>query len=141
MSTIMEEKRGLMGRNTSLTNDIMEGRLLIGISNSITAIMDTDSTELLKYCPVGLTGSNPSSNSIICNEITQDKGKQFLLHRFLLFFFYEFLASQVVAYVPPAWENTHTHTHKTKLMILNWTMTMISKKHSWHTQVQRWALT
>ena len=93
-----------------MSNDIVEGRLLIGISNSITAIMDTDSTELLKYCPVGLTGSNPSSNSIICNEITQDKGKQFLLHRFLLFFFYEFLASQVVAYVPPAWENTHTHT-------------------------------
>ena len=73
----MEEKRGLMGRNTSLSNDIMEGRLLIGISNSITAIMDTNSTELLKYCPVGHTGSNPSSNSIIYNAITQHKRKLF----------------------------------------------------------------
>ncbi len=72
MSTIMEEKRGLMGRNTSLSNDMAGSWSLIGISNSKTAIMDTDSTELLKFCAVGLTGSNPSSNSINCFAITQD---------------------------------------------------------------------
>ena len=107
MSTIMEEKRGLMGRNTSLTNDIVEGRLLIGISNSITAIMDTDSTELLKYCPVGLTGSNPSSNSIIVMRSLRTKENSFCFTGSFFFFFYEFLASQVVAYVPPVWDNTH----------------------------------
>ena len=133
----MEEKRGLMGRNTSLSNDIMEGRLLIGISNSITATMDTDSTELLKYCPVGLTGSNPSSNSIICNVITQDKGKQFLLHRFLFFLLWVSSFTSCCICSPSLRKHTHTH----KLMILNRTMAMKSKKHSWHTEVQKWALT
>jgi hypothetical protein len=42
----------------------MMGMSLIGTSNSKTTIIDIDSTELVKYCPVGLTGSNPSLKSI-----------------------------------------------------------------------------
>lgn len=65
MNSITEEKRGLMGSHAPLTlsND-MRGRSLIGTSNSRTTITDIDSTELLKYCPLGLTGSNPSLKSI-----------------------------------------------------------------------------
>lgn len=38
----------------------------IGISDSKTARIQMDKTELLKYCPVGLTGSDASSfDSII----------------------------------------------------------------------------
>lgn len=62
--TIMEEKRGLMGRNTSLSND-MVAESSIGFSDSKTARIHTDRTELLKYCPVGLTGSDTSSTSSI----------------------------------------------------------------------------
>jgi hypothetical protein len=62
-----EEKRGLIGRNKSLSNDAACTWLsVIGTSISKTARIDTDNTELLKYCPVGLTGSvNPSFNSIM----------------------------------------------------------------------------
>ena len=55
---MMEEKRGLMGRNTSLSND-MACSSLIGTSDSKTAIIDIDSAELLKYCALGLAGANP----------------------------------------------------------------------------------
>jgi hypothetical protein len=70
---MMEEKRGLMGRNRSLSND-MACVSLIGTSVSKTEIMDMESTELLKYCPVGLTGSNPSQNSITvyCGEDSEN---------------------------------------------------------------------
>jgi hypothetical protein len=59
-----EEKRGLMARKTSLRNDMM-WTSFIGTSDSKTVIIDTHNTELFKYCPVGLTGSDPSMNSIV----------------------------------------------------------------------------
>jgi hypothetical protein len=63
--TMMEEKRGLMGRKTWLSNE-MAWASLIGTSDSKTARIEIDKTELFKYCPLGLTGSNTSSfNSII----------------------------------------------------------------------------
>ena len=70
-----EEKRGLTGRNTSLSNDMACTLLLvIGTSISKTVRIDTDNTELFKYCPVGLTGSNPSSNSIMLYVFLGFKG-------------------------------------------------------------------
>ena len=57
-----EEKRGLIGRKTSLSNG-MVGKSSIGISKSKTPRMQTDNTELLKYCAVGLTGSEYSPSS------------------------------------------------------------------------------
>lgn len=60
--TIREEKRGLMGRKTSLSKP-NAGESSIGISESKTARMQTESTELLKYCAVGLTGSEYSLSS------------------------------------------------------------------------------
>ncbi|KAE8075948.1 hypothetical protein FH972_014628 [Carpinus fangiana] len=62
-----EEKRGFIGRNKSLSNDVNCTWLpVIGTSISKTARIDTDNTELLKYCPIGLIGSvNPSFNSIM----------------------------------------------------------------------------
>ena len=74
---MMEEKRGLMGRNTSLSND-MAFSSLIGTSDSKTAIIDTDSAELLKYCALGLAGANPS---LLCSifysfALIEDSEKQ-----------------------------------------------------------------
>ena len=44
---MMEEKRVLMGRNTSLRNDMIRASFVsIGTSLCMTAIIDTDSTEL-----------------------------------------------------------------------------------------------
>ena len=62
VQTMSEEKRGLMGRNTSLSNDKV-GKSSIGMSNSKMLIIDICKTELLKYCPVGLTGWSSSSSS------------------------------------------------------------------------------
>lgn len=53
---MMEEKRGLIGRNTSLSM-VMVGESSIGMADSKTARMLTESVALLKYCPDGLTGS------------------------------------------------------------------------------------
>ena len=58
---MMEEKRGLMERKTSRIKDIISESSK-GISVSKTARMDMFRAELLKYCPVGLTGSNASSS-------------------------------------------------------------------------------
>ena len=57
---MMEEKRGLMGRKTSLRRAYV-CKSSIGTSNSKTPMMYMHSTELLKYCPTGLTGSSCSS--------------------------------------------------------------------------------
>ena len=63
---MMEEKRELMGRNTSLSHDMARASLIsIGTSLCMTPIIDTDRTELLKYCALGLAGSNPSVSSIL----------------------------------------------------------------------------
>jgi len=55
-----EEKRGLMGRKTSLIRAKV-CKSCMGTSNSKTPMMYMHSTELLKYCPIGLTGSSCSS--------------------------------------------------------------------------------
>lgn len=52
----MEEKRGLIGRNTSLSM-VMVGESSIGMAISRTARTLTESVALLKYWPDGLTGS------------------------------------------------------------------------------------
>ena len=63
---MMEEKRVLMGRKTSLSNDMARASLVsIGTSLCMTPIIDIDSTELLKYCALGLAGSNPSVSFIL----------------------------------------------------------------------------
>ena len=72
----MEEKRGLMGRNTSLSNDMVCSSL-IGTSDSKTAIIDTDSAELLKYCALGLAGANPS---LLCSILVVSLAS-IVLHR------------------------------------------------------------
>ncbi|KAE8692759.1 hypothetical protein F3Y22_tig00110831pilonHSYRG00699 [Hibiscus syriacus] len=51
---MMEEKRGLIGRKTSRSKDNV-GESSIGISKSKTARTKMESTELLKYSPMGLT--------------------------------------------------------------------------------------
>lgn len=56
---MMEENRGLMGKK-EFSRVTMAGESSIGLSNSKKARMLTESTELLKYCPVGLTGSSSS---------------------------------------------------------------------------------
>ncbi|GLT55085.1 hypothetical protein SLA2020_282350 [Shorea laevis] len=66
---MMEEKRGLMGRKSSLSNDTV-WMSLIGTSTSKTLIIDIHNTELFKYCPRGLTGSNPSLNSIMVLRVS-----------------------------------------------------------------------
>lgn len=53
---MMEENRGLTGRKTSWSMDKV-GESSMGISDSKTPKTLTDKAELLKYCPVGLTGS------------------------------------------------------------------------------------
>jgi len=58
--TMMEEKRGLMGRKTSLIR-VKVCKSCMGTSNSKTPIIYMHSAELLKYCPIGLTGSACSS--------------------------------------------------------------------------------
>ena len=66
---MMEEKRGLMGRKTSLSSEKAWASIMVmGISNSRTARMEMDKIELLKYCPVGLTGSITISSSSIIYE-------------------------------------------------------------------------
>jgi hypothetical protein len=57
---MMEEKRRLMGRKTCVSKE-MAWASLIGISDSKTVRIEIDKTELFKYCPLGLTGSNTSS--------------------------------------------------------------------------------
>lgn len=59
-STMIEEKRGLMGINRFLSREKV-CKSWIGTSNSKTATMVSDKTELFKYCPLGLTGANISS--------------------------------------------------------------------------------
>jgi len=54
--TMMEEKRGLMGRKTSLRR-AKACKSSMETSNSKTAIIYKHRDELLKYCPIGLTGS------------------------------------------------------------------------------------
>ena len=66
MVTMMEEKRELMGRKRFWrSGTVWESSM--GISVSKTARTYTLSEELVKYCPVGLTGSSisPSSNASI----------------------------------------------------------------------------
>ncbi|KAJ1426789.1 hypothetical protein SESBI_10040 [Sesbania bispinosa] len=62
--TMIEEKRGLMGRKLSLKSE--EVKPSMGTSNSKTAMIYKDITELLKYCPIGLTGSPCSSLTLRC---------------------------------------------------------------------------
>jgi len=54
--TIIEEKRGLIGMKTSLSKGIAN-ELSNGIANSRKPKTYELITELLKYCPCGLTGS------------------------------------------------------------------------------------
>ena len=61
-STIMEEKRGWMGRK-AFWRSAMVGRSSRGTCDSKMPRIEIDRTELLKYCPVGLTGSASSSSS------------------------------------------------------------------------------
>lgn len=68
---MMEEKRGLMGRKTSL-NKAKTCKSWMGTSNSKTAIMCKHMTELLKYCPRGLTGCS-SSSSFSCSIVQKNK--------------------------------------------------------------------
>jgi hypothetical protein len=56
---MMEEKRGLIGRKM-LRSVSAVGESSIGISDSKTTKMLTESAELLKYCPMGLTGGSSS---------------------------------------------------------------------------------
>lgn len=64
----MEEKRGFNGKKRFSSVD-MVGESSMGTSDSKTTRMQMDSAELLKYWPVGLTGSilaasSPSPSSI-----------------------------------------------------------------------------
>lgn len=59
---MMEEKRGLMGRKISFSNGIASESSK-GTSNSKIARMEIDRVELLKYCPIGLTGSATTSSA------------------------------------------------------------------------------
>ncbi|CAK9149501.1 unnamed protein product, partial [Ilex paraguariensis] len=63
-----EENRGLMGKNTFLSND-MVCKSSNGTAISKTPMIVTDNTELLKYCAVGLTGSDTSSSSNSISEV------------------------------------------------------------------------
>ena len=56
---MIEENRELTGKK-EFSRVMMAGESLIGLSDSKKARMLTESTELLKYCPVGLTGSSSS---------------------------------------------------------------------------------
>jgi hypothetical protein len=56
---MMEEKRGLIGRKRSLSNGIAR-ESSNGSSNSKTAMIEIDRTELFRNCPEGLTGSDVS---------------------------------------------------------------------------------
>lgn len=70
VNTIIEEKRELMGKNVSPRQERVCDSS-IGISVSKTPIIVRDNTELFRYCPVGLTGSNiSSSNSISYSSLT-----------------------------------------------------------------------
>lgn len=60
--TIIEEKRGLIGIKTFLSN-VMAQESSTEISDSNTQITEIDMTELVKYCPVGLTGNDDISSS------------------------------------------------------------------------------
>lgn len=51
-----------MGRKTSLSNFMVQ-ESSIGISDSKTEMTEIDNAELVKYCPVGLTGNDVSSSS------------------------------------------------------------------------------
>lgn len=62
-STIIEEKRELTGKKTSLKRE-KTGKSR-GLSDSKTPNMVRDSTELFMYCPVGLTASKISSSNSI----------------------------------------------------------------------------
>ena len=82
---MMDEKRGLMGRKTFLSKDKdLASIMLIGISNSKTARIHTDNTELLKYWAVGLTGSpsNPSNsiNFVINNSLSSSHLRRLILN-------------------------------------------------------------
>lgn len=80
--TMMEEKRGLMGRKISLRR-ARACKSCMGTSNSKTAIMYKHSAELLKYCPRGLTGSASSStwySIVLCNLAFQDDQKEIYTH-------------------------------------------------------------
>lgn len=76
-STMMEEKRGLMGRKTSLTKGI-SSESSMGTSVSKTPRTETFRAELLKYCAEGLTGSKASSSFSktisfsFCFSVTRD---------------------------------------------------------------------
>jgi hypothetical protein len=76
-STMMEEKRGLMGRKTSLTKGIVFESSM-GTSVSKTPRTETFRAELLKYCEEGLTGSKASSSFSktisfsFCFSVTRD---------------------------------------------------------------------
>ncbi|KAL7000432.1 hypothetical protein U1Q18_001582, partial [Sarracenia purpurea var. burkii] len=59
-STMMEEKRGLMGRKTFRRKG-KAGESSMGTWDSKTARTAMESAELLKYWPVGLTGSSAIS--------------------------------------------------------------------------------
>jgi hypothetical protein len=69
--TMMEEKRGLMGRKTSLRR-AKACKSSMATSNSKTAIIYKHSDELLKYCPIGLTGSSNCS-SYSCSIVQKKK--------------------------------------------------------------------
>lgn len=58
--TIIDEKRELMGKKSFLSIE-RTGILWIGVSDSRTLKIERDNAELLRYCPVGLTGSRKSS--------------------------------------------------------------------------------
>ena len=82
---MMDEKRGLMGRKTSLSKDkTSTSVMLIGISNSKTPIIHTDNTELLKYWAVGLTGSTsiPSNsiNFVVNNSLSSSHLRSLILN-------------------------------------------------------------
>ena len=82
---MMDEKRGLMGRKTSLSKDKASASLmLIGIANSKTPRIHRDNTELLKYWPVGLTGSasipSNSINFVINNSLSSSHLRRLILN-------------------------------------------------------------
>lgn len=60
--TMTEEKRGWMGKKRFSSVDIV-GESSMATSDSKIARMPIDSTELLKYWPVGLTGSSTTVSS------------------------------------------------------------------------------